>query len=287
MTTKVLLTIALLNFSVLPVCAEDEKKALEFIQKLDGTAGSINRHGIKQPWTDTVGLGYRKITDEGLKELAPLRGLSDLHLHNTSIGDAGLKGLAPFKNLLYLGLDSTRITDEGLKELAGHEKLLELSLANTAITDKGLKEIAKIKNLHKLVLTGTKITDAGLKELAVMKNLGELTLFGTKITATGLKELATVKTLKNLGLDPAQVDDDTLRVLRANGQLHFLNDLTFPRSSLDAQVIRLTGTRVTDVGLRELADFKAVKSIVITNTKVTDAGIKQLKDMWPEVKVVR
>src|ERR1700753_3049234 len=125
-----LFTVALV-LTATPCRADDsEKTALEFIKKLDGTAGSVNRHGIQQPWTDMVGLGYRKITDEGLKELAPLRGLSDLHLGHTVVGDAGLKEVAPFKNLSYLGLDSTRITDAGLAELVRHKKLLELSLTD-------------------------------------------------------------------------------------------------------------------------------------------------------------
>ncbi len=288
MKIKFFLSLALVSLTLQTARSDDAdtKKALEFLQKLGGGGGTINRHGIQQPWIDTVGLGNTKITDEGLKELHPLKGLADLHLLQTGITDAGLKNLAPLKNLQYLGLQDTKVTDAGMKELVVYEKLLELYLDNTNITDEGVKEIRKIKSIHKLELTGTKITDEGLKELAAMEHLENLYLMGTKITGKGLKNLAPLKTLKNLRLLPAQIDDDALRSLRESNQLHLIEELTFPRRSMSAKVIRLDGAAITDAGIKELADFKEVKTIIITNTKITEKGVEEIKKMWPKVKVV-
>ena len=53
----------------------------------------------------------------GLKELAPLKNLTELRLFGTQVTDAGLKELAPLKNLTGLYLNDTKVTDEGVKEL--------------------------------------------------------------------------------------------------------------------------------------------------------------------------
>ena len=57
------------------------------------------------------------MTDAGLKELADLKGLTDLKLSGTNVTDAGLKELAGLKGLKELYLDDTKVTDAGIAEL--------------------------------------------------------------------------------------------------------------------------------------------------------------------------
>jgi internalin A len=38
----------------------------------------------------------------------------------------------------------------------------------------------------------------------------------------------------------------------------------------------LSGTQVTDAGLKELASLKKLRTLVLQKTKVTDAGLKEL-----------
>src|SRR5438105_607482 len=38
-------------------------------------------------------------------------------------------------------------------------------------------------------------------------------------------------------------------------------------------------TRVTDIGLKELAHFKQLKSLELSGTKITDAGLKELRNL--------
>jgi hypothetical protein len=83
----------------------------------------------------------KKVTDEGLKELAPLTQLEDLGLSSTQVTDAGLKHLADLKELKYLSLGFTNVTDAGLKDLAEHKKLETLGLSFTKVTDAGVKEL--------------------------------------------------------------------------------------------------------------------------------------------------
>src|SRR5262245_22310591 len=56
----------------------------------------------------------RGVTDAGLEELAPLTGLQELYLTGDKISDAGLKHLAPLKNLTILDLFYSGVTGPGL-----------------------------------------------------------------------------------------------------------------------------------------------------------------------------
>jgi internalin A len=93
----------------------------------------------------------------------PARPVVMVDLGSTKVSDAGLKGLAPLKGLRELYLDHTPVTDEGLKELASLRSLQTLGLWNTQVSDAGLKELAPLKELQKLYLDGTQVSDAGLK----------------------------------------------------------------------------------------------------------------------------
>src|SRR5262249_8869610 len=76
----------------------------------------------------TLSLNFSRVTDAGLKELAPLQSLQGLDLGLTRVTDPGLKELAALKSLQSLGLKDTRVTDAGLKELAALKSLRTLEL---------------------------------------------------------------------------------------------------------------------------------------------------------------
>ena len=123
-----------------------------------------------------LNLGFTKITDEGLKDVAKLQQLEWLILINTKITDAGLKDVAKLRKLEELRLDGTKITDEGLKDVAKLENLKGLSLNSTQVTDVGLKDVAKLQNLIAFSLFRTKITKAGVAELK--KALPNILIYG-------------------------------------------------------------------------------------------------------------
>ena len=67
---------------VLPASAllgdEAENKSAAFVEKLDGTVG---RDGRPNGPVVSIGLGYRKITDEGIKALSTLKELKWVVIH--------------------------------------------------------------------------------------------------------------------------------------------------------------------------------------------------------------
>lgn len=51
--------------------------------------------------------------------------------------------------------------------------------------------------------------------------------------------------------------------------------------------IDLSGSEVTDKGLRRLADFRSLRRIDVRNTKVTAQGVKELKKVLPDCEIIR
>jgi internalin A len=211
-------------------------------------------------------LNYGKVTDAGLKELAPLKNLTSLDLEQTAVTDAGLKELATRQNLTALNLGGTRVTDAGLKELAPLNNLTTLSLRGTRVTDAGLKELAPLKNITTLGLTSVTDTTLGsLREMGLLhallgaRGLGDsrpkssedvisMNLNYEKVTDAGLKELAGFKNMISLGL---------------------------------------YDTKVTDIGLKELAPLTKLTTLYLGKTKVTDAGIAELQKALPNCQISR
>lgn len=256
----------------------DEYDSIVFRTQPDGLTALVQGFGFAE-WQENLlaelldpgvpfglDLGYRQVTDAGLKELAGLTSLQTLNLRSTPVTDVGLKELAGLTSLQTLSLDTTKLTDVGLKELAGLTNLQTLSIGGTQLTDVGLKELAGLTSLQNLSLHSLPVTDAGLKELAGLTGLQTLSLGGTQVTDAGLKELAGLKSLRNLSLYSTQVTDAGLKELAGFTSLQKLN---------------LYGLQVSDAGLQELAGHKSLQTLDLRDTQVTEAGFAAVRSTLP------
>ncbi len=253
------------------------------------------KHLAEMPNLEELVLSNSRVTNEGVKELVGLKRLRVLHLDGTDVSDAGLRALGGCTEIteLYLqGAYGINMTTAGLKHLAAFKKLAKLQLGGDAVTDAGLKELAALNGLNVLDLQyADAVTDAGLKHIAVHKNLTVLDLTYTKATADGLKELADLKELQELRLLPSRVTDQHLHELRRIGMLHVLpfakaKDSGRAKSDLEIVWLDLSGTQVSDAGLKEIAGLANLihldLSIGVTSKQmrgVTDEGLKQLAGM--------
>jgi hypothetical protein len=86
----------------------------------------------------SIDLARTKITDAGVKALAAMKNLKEIHLENTTVTDAALDHLAALSQLEYLNLYNTKVTDAGLPKLAGLTKLKSLYLWQTGVTKTGV-----------------------------------------------------------------------------------------------------------------------------------------------------
>lgn len=108
-----------------------------------------------------------KLTDAGVKHLAGLKRLENVHLSNGGLGDGTLEVLSTLPNLKAMSLQGNAFTNEGLAHLVGMEQLesLWVGLGKGEITDAGLVHLEGLTNLKTLDLQRTGVTEKGLDEL--------------------------------------------------------------------------------------------------------------------------
>jgi hypothetical protein len=96
-------------------------------------------------------------------------------------------------------------------------------------------------------------------------------LEGSHVDDLAIDKIATLHMLRHLSLRDASVSDDAMQKLQANKRLAALG---------------ITGTRVTDQGLKNLAGIPSLRFVwVTTNEKLTKAGAAALRKALPGINV--
>lgn len=112
------------------------------------------------------------VSNEGLKYLQKMTGLTHLTLRGTGIKNAALSHIEELTSLKFLDLSYTEINDSALASLGVLYKLKILSLEGCReITDYGMAHLQSVNSLVDLKLADTKITDKGLAHLMHLQNL--------------------------------------------------------------------------------------------------------------------
>src|SRR5262245_3034611 len=149
-----------------PAASDAEAVSLKAIHQIGGRAYRDESAGDQ---IDFQGTG---VTDDDLKHLAPLTGVTSLILAETKVTSDGLKHLAPLTKLRELNLFNCRgVTDAGLAHLGGFKELTFIDLGGTKITDAGMKSVAGLGTLRELGVSDTGLTDEGLRTLTPLRGL--------------------------------------------------------------------------------------------------------------------
>ena len=136
--------------SLMPIAAD--AKAYRFtalnVAKEFGDAG-LEPLGPIADKIASLDIARSKVTDAGLKAVAGMKHLKELHLEGTAIGDAGLDQLKGLSELEYLNLYGTKVTDAGIAKLASLTKLKSLYLWQSGVTKAGVTALkAKLASTH-------------------------------------------------------------------------------------------------------------------------------------------
>nr|XP_025953419.1 dynein regulatory complex subunit 6 [Dromaius novaehollandiae] len=157
--------------------------------------------------------GNNRITDVSFKLMSKCCPyIRHIHMADCQkITDAGLKMIAPLKYILVLNLaDCIRIGDGGIKpfvEGSSGAMLRELNLTNCVrVTDASVTEIAqRCHNLTYLNLRYCEnVTDAGIEALGNMSSLISIDISGTSISDMGLRALGCSGKIKELSISECQ-----------------------------------------------------------------------------------
>ncbi|MDB5339171.1 MAG: F-box/LRR-repeat protein 14 [Planctomycetaceae bacterium] len=188
----------------------------------------------------SVDLRDQAITSAGLPHLSGLN-LEALSLARTKVGSGavGLQPLASLDKLRMLDLSRTQVVDDDLEGLSTLYHLQGLNLADTKVTAAGIAHLSGLTGLVSLNLDRTRVTDPILNELAGTRGLSHLELVGTKVTGAGFEKLA------RCGL----------------------------------KELRLTGSALSDAGLRGIGQISTLTGLSISRTVVSPAAMSHLANL--------
>lgn len=108
------------------------------------------------PALEGLGIGSKKVTQDGFHELTKLGALKRLSLNSfPQLTDDWLSTLEDLTNLEAIYLECKLLTDAGLVHLEGLRKLRTLTLTDTQVTDAALASLKKMKQLQRVEFRGT------------------------------------------------------------------------------------------------------------------------------------
>jgi hypothetical protein len=221
----------------------------------------------------TASHGRMRFSEAGLRPLAALEGLEELHL----VGHApGADLLLAFPKLTSLSVGE--VGDEAAASIARCRDLQSLVLMYPTITDDGSRRIASLPNLRHLSLNSAAITDAGVAHLGASPRLEHLELRATGIGDGSLRHLARLKTLKRLDLHGSGLPGSRVGGLFSTEGLRQLRDLPALRT-LSMTNLRLEG------GWSALADLGRLRVLSLMMTDIWEAEVEALEKALPNTTI--
>lgn len=143
-----------------------------------------------------------QVTDKTMPHIARLKKLEVFFVWDArGLSDEGIRYLAGLKRLENIHISDSRIGDESLEVFSRLPRVHTLSLQQNRFTDAGLahlKDMTQLKSLWIGLARVRKVTDAGVAHLVNLENLEELDLQGYKLSEEALAPLRALPKLKSL-----------------------------------------------------------------------------------------
>lgn len=259
----------------------------------------------------SVQLSGIDVTDTAIEELAYLKQLRMLSISRTAVTDAGLSALKEIKGLESLSLSSGEFfTSEGLSELKHIPTLRTLSLRTSAfrgfgaranrsltIDESVLRSLAEVRQIDSLSLPEVSLSEQAVEAINQCKHLKLLSFTVTDANDDQLKWLGQVAIPYRLMVTRSpDITDEGWKNL-AKSRLIGLNIVSTPVT--DASFVHFGEMRlleslaimpssdtvsISDAGLKNLYELKALRNLSLRNSSVTEDGAKRLRSALPNLQ---
>lgn len=291
-----------------------ELRDLNLTQSHIDDAGFKELTALKNLRKLTLSEGDRaRLTAVGLRELAALPALEELHLRSAPVDAATLAVIAAWPKLARLTLSGTEVNDATIGKLAACKSLRTLSLLGTRVTEKGLAALAPLKGTLTRLLPAGRVSDTGSAVLADAGLLHTLYEFRTAegkepggpddiveiagnsfdLSDAGLKRFAMFKNVRTVSfVNNRRLTDEGLGILGGFAQLESANLIGVPASLATAQGLAkcanleklyLGATKMNDASLAALVACKKLRYLDVAACPITDAGLASVAKL-PELR---
>lgn len=258
--------------------------------------------GIASSLSHLTGLNvaFTEMSDEGVKQLAKMQTLNALNLDSCPVGDVAARWIAKLKKLTSLTLADTDVGNEGVENLArGAKELVHLDLGHTLVDDEGVAYLKTFKFLKSLSLDSRLVTDTGVvAAICDLRDLETLDLFAANVTDVTTAAFRNLNKLKSLEMCGGNITDvgvarissfcTQLETLNLGQNSGVTNDGATEISRLKHLMqLNLTGSRVTDTGVRSLTSLKNLTTLAVKDCRgVTKESVTYLKTNLPRLAEV-
>jgi serine/threonine protein kinase len=294
-----------------PASADPDRAAALWLQSVDGRAsiGGLGTYATaavkpgqelpKEPFklAEVTLNRHDGLSDDGFGRLSGLKSLRALRLNGVRpiIGN-GFRGLRGLPDLTDLSFNEVDLTDRACREIAALTQVDTMSMSRCRVSDRGLTTLTalrKMRNLYLYYMPGTQglidavagfpelrnlylwgagpeLTDERVARLAALQHLELLDLSGTGVTGPGLASFAK-HPLGILRLDDCPVDDNSLSSV-------------LPIKSIRS--LGLSGTRLSDDGIEQLAALTNLTEVNLLKTSISNEAAQRLHAKLPKCKLI-
>jgi hypothetical protein len=220
-------------------------------------------------------LGCSKITNAGIKNLAPLRKLRELDLNFIPISDEAMDVIAGMTELRLLLLGETQVTNVGFKKLATLIRLEGLGVP-PGVTDQGLSILGNFPQLNGLSLKGHQITTLSVAGLQKLPKL--IYFFVVGATDENLQKMKSLTQLRGLELNMGQLTEQGFQILQEYNWLQTIgytnapgfDDAVLMRLSENSNLQSVTFDKSSSVSPKGIENFRAARPDVRVNDGVQE-----------------
>ncbi|MEX0716449.1 MAG: M56 family metallopeptidase, partial [Planctomycetaceae bacterium] len=243
--------------------------ACEAIGRLKGLQSlSLSSYGA------TKELGRMRFTADGIRSLAGLQHLEELHL----VGHAVPADSLDFPRLKALSLGHDDVDDAVAERIASLRGLTSLHLVYTRISDDGLKKVSQLPNLSRLSLDSRVIKDAGIGRLKELGGLRHFSLRGSLVTDASLRHLSEIKSLERIDLDGSGEPGF------GPGDCFSIQGIVELRALPNLRTLWLTNVAAGG-GFRSLQELKQLHELTLTMTDIRQDEFDFLKGALPHTAI--
>lgn len=202
---------------------------------IDLSGMQIYGSGIRyfaNPTLQAVDLSYTFTNDDTVAFLLPCTALDEVSLEKSRVTFAGLKKLAPLRRIKQLHLSNLPLRDDAIEFIKTTWPELEvLTIASAGVTGKGVKMLARLPNLRMVSVSDCRLTDDDLEPLT-RTNLAELFVNENFITDKSLQRFSKMPYLRVLNIHECKnISDAAIRAFqKERPNVHLGSDLAATES---------------------------------------------------------